>query len=84
MVFFFLLKWREKVACLSDKELSKFLRDKMLCGSLKTGTGILFVQFRALNCVMESGSFILCNLDARCAASISLFLVSFSIVRMIT
>jgi len=46
-------KFREKVTALSPKALSKFLLESVLKNAMQNISGMLFVTFRVLNCVME-------------------------------
>jgi len=71
------LKFRDKVAALRDVDLSKFLLESMLKNATQNISGMLFVTFRALNCVMETRSFEACSDKIACSMFISVYLVVF-------
>jgi len=76
LLFHFLMKWRERLSLLGDQELSNFFLNFMLKNMLKNLTGMLFVTFRALNCVSESGGVEECRNTIACSTFICIFLIS--------
>jgi len=61
VAFYFALSARKKVASLGDAQLSTFFLDSVLKNIISNIAGMLFVTFRAVNCVMESRSLAKCS-----------------------
>lgn len=76
------LKARARIAALRDDELSKFFLDSMMGSAFKSMTGVLFVMFRALNCVTEGNSILTCHNTVLCSTFISLYFVLFTMTKM--
>jgi len=69
------LRFRERVANLSDERLGKFIMESLMKNFLNASLGILFVSFRSLNCVFETGSIEMCENTASCSTAISVYFV---------
>jgi len=77
------LSWRRKIANLPDEELSNFFLNSVLKNVIKNITGMLFVTFRSLNCVIENMSFRVCSKTSACSMYLALYLVIFIIIKMV-
>jgi len=83
VLYYFGIKWRGKIAALSDEKLSEFFTDTMLTNVLQNVTGILYVTFKALNMVIEVQSFTKSKPTIICASFVSVYLLGFVILKMI-
>lgn len=77
------MKFRSKLANLEDAGLSKWLLDSVFKNMAQNISGIPFVTLRALNRVIEGGSLLSSTNVIVCSIFISLFLVGFSIHKMV-
>ena len=71
------LKARKLIAAMEDDDLSNFLSVALLENVIQKMTGMLFVTFKALNCIMETGSFKVCETKILCSMHISVYLTGF-------
>lgn len=74
---------REKMAALKDVDLNNFFLKSVLENSWKNISGMLFVGFKALNCVMENRSFEACDNTIFCCMFLSVYLVAYTITKAI-
>ncbi|GMH93581.1 hypothetical protein TrST_g2467 [Triparma strigata] len=76
-------KARAKIGSMNDADLTNFYLDGVLKNTLSSLTGTLFVMFRAFNCVLGKRSIAACMNDVWCAMFISLYLVSFVVMKIL-
>ena len=72
--FHYALKLRASIGRLSDRELHEILVESLFKGGFETLATVLFIQFRALKCVLEA-EFTKCTINNDCATFISIFLL---------
>ncbi|GMH83080.1 hypothetical protein TrVE_jg549 [Triparma verrucosa] len=90
------MKWRTKIAALSDAELTNFFLEAVLKNCVRNSVLILFVTFKALNCVSttfdeQEGDFSNpitaaineCENSVLCSLFISIYLVGYIFIVMV-
>ena len=77
-------KFRSKVAAKIDSDLSKFLQGALLKTSLTNLSGMMFVIFKSLNCVLETGSLAACANSTACSMFISIYLTFHTLIKVLS
>ena len=82
VIFYFTLKLRATVGRLADKDFDKFLVETLFKEGFQTVASVLFVVFRFVKCIVESG-LDNCSANVQCAVYISLFLATWWLLKLV-